>query len=167
MAPTVHQHAARVGIDRPEQCPERIEKSDHENARPEGLQIFWQKPNPEFFARANQEDRDEQNAEIAFQPEEIGETPPEGAVRDHCDIEARETPTGNERTMSSSLAPIRNPVYTRRVRSIWKKIRHRIEWAALRIAGAIIPLLSRKACYHLAQFVGGLAAVFDRHGRRV
>ena len=53
------------------------------------------------------------------------------------------------------------------MRSIWKKIRHRIEWAALKAAGAIVPLLSRKTCYHLAQSVGALASVLDRHGRRV
>src|SRR5205823_5721714 len=33
--------------------------------------------------------------------------------------------------------------------------------------GAIIPLLSRKACYRLARFVGALAAILDRHGRKV
>jgi lauroyl/myristoyl acyltransferase len=49
----------------------------------------------------------------------------------------------------------------------WKKFRYRLEWLALKGAAAIIPLLSRKACYRLAQVTGALAATFDRAGRRV
>lgn len=53
------------------------------------------------------------------------------------------------------------------MRAVWKRIRYRLEWLALKAAAAIVPLLSRKTCYRLAQFVGGLAASLDRHGRRV
>jgi KDO2-lipid IV(A) lauroyltransferase len=53
------------------------------------------------------------------------------------------------------------------VRAGWKKIRYWIEWLLLKAATAILPLLSRKACYHLAQFAGALAARLDQAGRRV
>jgi lauroyl/myristoyl acyltransferase len=53
------------------------------------------------------------------------------------------------------------------VRAAWKKIRYRIEWLALKTVAALIPRLSRKACYRLAQFIGALAARFDRRNRRV
>ena len=50
------------------------------------------------------------------------------------------------------------------VRSRWKRIRYNIEWLALSAAAKFIPLLSRKACFHLAQFLGALMSVLDRHG---
>ena len=53
------------------------------------------------------------------------------------------------------------------VRASWKRIRYRIEWLALVALERISPLLSRGACYRLAQFVGALAAEVDRAGRRV
>jgi KDO2-lipid IV(A) lauroyltransferase len=53
------------------------------------------------------------------------------------------------------------------VRAVWKRIRHRLEWLALTSAAKIVPLLSRKACYRLAQFIGAVAALVDRAGRRV
>jgi len=53
------------------------------------------------------------------------------------------------------------------VRAAWKKFRYRLEWLALKAVATIIPLLSRKACYRLAQAIGTLAATFDRRGRRV
>jgi lauroyl/myristoyl acyltransferase len=53
------------------------------------------------------------------------------------------------------------------VRVVWKKIRHRLEWLAVKSATKIVPLLSRNACYRLAQFIGAAAATFDRAGRRV
>ena len=57
--------------------------------------------------------------------------------------------------------------YTGAVRGIWKKIRYRLEWLALAGAAKIVPLLSRNACYRLAQIIGALAATVDRAGRRV
>ena len=48
-----------------------------------------------------------------------------------------------------------------------EKIRYRLEWLALKGAAKIVPLLSRNACYRLAQITGALAATVDRAGRRV
>src|SRR5437763_15669217 len=53
------------------------------------------------------------------------------------------------------------------MRAVWKKIRYRLEWLGLKSATKFIPLLSRKACYRLALFLGSLGAVLDRWGRRV
>jgi lauroyl/myristoyl acyltransferase len=53
------------------------------------------------------------------------------------------------------------------VRAAWKRIRYRLEWLALKSAATIIPLLSRNACYRLAQLIGAVAATVDRAGRRV
>src|SRR5690349_15788372 len=48
------------------------------------------------------------------------------------------------------------------MRSRWKRIRYRLEWAGLYLATKLIPLCSRKACYRLAQLAGGLLSVLDR-----
>lgn len=53
------------------------------------------------------------------------------------------------------------------MRAAWKKIRYRLEWIALKSAAKIVPVLSRKACYRLALFIGAMAATLDRAGRRV
>jgi lauroyl/myristoyl acyltransferase len=53
------------------------------------------------------------------------------------------------------------------MRAGWKKFRYRIEWLALAAVAKLIPLLSRKACYHLGQTIGALAAKFDRRNHRV
>jgi len=53
------------------------------------------------------------------------------------------------------------------MRSVWKKIRHRLEWAGLLLATKGVPLLSRQACYRLALTVGTLMSILDRHGREV
>jgi Kdo2-lipid IVA lauroyltransferase/acyltransferase len=53
------------------------------------------------------------------------------------------------------------------VRAAWKKIRYRIEWLALKAVATVIPLLSRKVCYWLAQCIGTLAARFDRRNHAV
>lgn len=53
------------------------------------------------------------------------------------------------------------------MRAVWKKIRYRLEWLALKSVAKIVPLLSRKACYRLALFIGAMAATLDRAGRRV
>jgi Kdo2-lipid IVA lauroyltransferase/acyltransferase len=47
--------------------------------------------------------------------------------------------------------------------SRWKRIRYRMEWVGLLLATKLIPLCSRKACYHLAQTAGALHSLFDRH----
>ena len=53
------------------------------------------------------------------------------------------------------------------MRTAWKNIRHRLEWLALTFAAKFLPLLSRKACYRLALFLGSLGASLDRWGGRV
>ena len=49
----------------------------------------------------------------------------------------------------------------------WKRARYHLEWLSLLLATRIVPLLSRKACAHLAHFLGTVASVLDRHGRKV
>ena len=53
------------------------------------------------------------------------------------------------------------------MRSIWKKIRYRLEWLGLLLAAKIIPLLSREACVQLANTLGELMSTLDRQGRKV
>src|SRR4030095_2835758 len=53
------------------------------------------------------------------------------------------------------------------MRSRWKRIRYRLEWAGLFLATKLVPLLSRKACYRLAQVAGALLSFLDRHRYRV
>jgi len=48
------------------------------------------------------------------------------------------------------------------MRSRWKRIRYRLEWAGLFLATKLIPLCSRKACYRLAQLAGALLSFLDR-----
>jgi len=49
------------------------------------------------------------------------------------------------------------------MRSRWKRIRYRLEWLGLLLASKLIPLCSRKACYHLARTAGALLSLLDRH----
>jgi Kdo2-lipid IVA lauroyltransferase/acyltransferase len=51
--------------------------------------------------------------------------------------------------------------------SPWKRFRYRLERFGLRAAAILVPLLSRKACFHLANFLGAAMSIFDRHGRKV
>jgi lauroyl/myristoyl acyltransferase len=53
------------------------------------------------------------------------------------------------------------------MRSRWKQIRYRLEWIGLLVATKLIPLFSRRACYHLAQTAGVLVSLFDRHRYKV
>jgi KDO2-lipid IV(A) lauroyltransferase len=53
------------------------------------------------------------------------------------------------------------------VRSRWKKIRYRLEWLGLLLATKLVPLLSRKTCFHVARILGWLMSILDRHGRKV
>src|SRR5215475_10226270 len=53
------------------------------------------------------------------------------------------------------------------MRSSWKRIRYRLEWAGLILAAKLIPLCSRKVCYDLAQFAGALLSLVDRYRYRV
>jgi lauroyl/myristoyl acyltransferase len=45
----------------------------------------------------------------------------------------------------------------------WKRIRYRLEWLGLLVATKLIPLCSRRVCYHLAWTAGALLSLLDRH----
>ena len=53
------------------------------------------------------------------------------------------------------------------MRSRWKRIRYRLEWLGLVLATKLIPLCSRKACYHIAQAAGALLSFVDRQRYQV
>ncbi len=48
------------------------------------------------------------------------------------------------------------------MRSRWKRIRYRLEWLGLLLATKLIPLCSRRVCYHLARTAGALLSFLDR-----
>src|SRR5437870_3101815 len=48
------------------------------------------------------------------------------------------------------------------MRSQWKRIRYRLEWLGLLLATKLIPLCSRRVCYHLAWTAGALLSFLDR-----
>ena len=48
------------------------------------------------------------------------------------------------------------------MRSRWKRIRYRLEWLGLLLATKLIPLCSRRVCYHLARLAGALLSYLDR-----
>src|SRR5215831_17326707 len=53
------------------------------------------------------------------------------------------------------------------MRSRWKRIRYRLEWLGLVVATKLIPLCSRRVCYHVAQTAGALLSFVDRQRYRV
>jgi KDO2-lipid IV(A) lauroyltransferase len=53
------------------------------------------------------------------------------------------------------------------MRSPWKRFRYRLEWLGLLIATKLVPALPRKGCFWLANILGALMSIFDRHGRNV
>jgi Kdo2-lipid IVA lauroyltransferase/acyltransferase len=53
------------------------------------------------------------------------------------------------------------------MRSRWKRFRYRLEWLGLILAAKLVPLLSRKICFHVAQTLGAIMSIFDWHGRKV
>jgi KDO2-lipid IV(A) lauroyltransferase len=53
------------------------------------------------------------------------------------------------------------------MRSRWKRIRYRLEWLGLLLATKLVPLFSRRVCYHLAQTAGALLSFLDRRGYQV
>jgi lauroyl/myristoyl acyltransferase len=46
--------------------------------------------------------------------------------------------------------------------SRWKRLRYRLEWLGLFLATKLIPLCSRRVCYHLARTAGALLSFLDR-----
>jgi KDO2-lipid IV(A) lauroyltransferase len=53
------------------------------------------------------------------------------------------------------------------MRSRWKRVRYRLEWLGLVLATKLIPLGSRRACYHIAQAAGVLLSFVDRQRYQV
>jgi KDO2-lipid IV(A) lauroyltransferase len=53
------------------------------------------------------------------------------------------------------------------MRSRWKRIRYRLEWVGLLLATKLVPLCSRRVCYHVAQTAGTLLSFVDRQRYRV
>src|SRR6266480_3677801 len=53
------------------------------------------------------------------------------------------------------------------MRRQWKRIRYRLEWLGLFLATKLIPLCSRRVCYHLARTAGALLSFLDQHRYRV
>jgi lauroyl/myristoyl acyltransferase len=51
--------------------------------------------------------------------------------------------------------------------SPWKRFRYRLEWLALVSAARLVPLFPRRACIFLADALGSIISIFDRHGRKV
>src|SRR5437667_11896813 len=74
---------------------------------------------------------------------------------------------GSQSTPWSKLAFRSQPCLQSDMRRRWKWLRYRLEWIGLCLATKLVPLLSRKACLHLAHAVGVLMSIFDRDGRRV
>src|SRR5215470_11884556 len=53
------------------------------------------------------------------------------------------------------------------MRSRRKRIRYRLEWVGLLLATKLVPLCSRRVCYHVAQTAGTLLSFVDRQRYRV
>src|SRR5438477_2853670 len=70
VSPKIDYHAAGIGVNRTEQCAERVVETDYKNARAERLKKLRYEPHPEFFASADHKDREQENDEVAFQSEE-------------------------------------------------------------------------------------------------
>jgi Kdo2-lipid IVA lauroyltransferase/acyltransferase len=51
--------------------------------------------------------------------------------------------------------------------SRWKRIRYRLEGLGLFLATKLVPLCSRRGCYHLARTAGALLSFLDRHAYQV
>ncbi len=70
-SPAIDHDSAGVGVDRAEQSAQRIEGAYDENRRAERLEIFWDETHPQFLSRSNRKDRDEQDDQVAAQPEKF------------------------------------------------------------------------------------------------
>jgi len=70
MSPMIYNYSTGVGVERTERSAQRIIKTDDKNCRAERLQILRHKTHPKLFAGAYHENGDEQDNEIAFEPEE-------------------------------------------------------------------------------------------------
>ena len=78
LPPMVGQPAAGIGVNRAEKSLQRVKKADDQNAAAERLNVFGREAEPEFFARAGEHERDEQQRGVAPQREEFGNFFPAG-----------------------------------------------------------------------------------------
>ncbi len=69
----VYDYSTGICVDRTKQSAQRIIKTDNKDCCAERLQILRHKTHPEFFAGAYHKNGDEQDDEIAFEPEESSE----------------------------------------------------------------------------------------------
>jgi Kdo2-lipid IVA lauroyltransferase/acyltransferase len=53
------------------------------------------------------------------------------------------------------------------MRRQWKRIRYRLEWLGLFLATKLVPLFSRRSCYHIARTAGALLSFLDRQRYQV
>ena len=73
MSPAVRNYSAGIGVDRTDQSAQGVVQADNKDGRTDRLQVLRHKTHPKFFACADDEDRDEQDDEIAFEPEEVSQ----------------------------------------------------------------------------------------------
>ena len=76
MAPAVSQPAARIRIDRAEECLQRIEQTDDEHASAKSFEILGLEAQPQALSLSRQSKPDEEQHRIAAQREEVAYTPP-------------------------------------------------------------------------------------------
>src|SRR5437870_12935256 len=77
------------------------------------------------------------------------------------------TTSRNNKTWETTSSLLFKGMFRVSMHSRWKRIRYRLEWIGLVLAAKLIPLLSRRACYYLAQTAGALMPIFDRHHYKV
>src|SRR6266850_647967 len=63
------KHAAGIGVERAQQCAKRVVESDDENCGAKLLEVLRDESHPKFFARADHENREQQNDEVALESE--------------------------------------------------------------------------------------------------
>src|ERR1044071_6722300 len=73
MSPMVDNDSAGISVDRAKQSAQRIIEADHKHCCADDLQVLRHKTHPKFFACADDENRDEQNDQIALESEKSGQ----------------------------------------------------------------------------------------------
>ena len=71
VSPSIDQDSAGICVDRAERCAQCVKSPDDQYAGTECLKIFWQETRPQLFARGDEDDRRQQQNEIAAQSEKI------------------------------------------------------------------------------------------------
>src|SRR5215831_12650185 len=69
MPPNIYEHSTGVCVDRTKQRAQRVVQTDNKNRRTERLQVLRHKTHPKLFASANDKDGDEEDDQIALEPE--------------------------------------------------------------------------------------------------